>query len=119
MAETSELQRSVPAFADLPEVQIAWFLNQSQEVHLQAGDVYAHQGDPAEAMFVLLEGEFQWRGELAGDTLVRDIKAGEITGVLPFSRMKHYTLSGRALTSARILRFPASRFPELVQKMPE
>ncbi|HET6175430.1 MAG TPA: ATP-binding protein, partial [Candidatus Sulfotelmatobacter sp.] len=119
MAEISELLRSVPAFADLPEDQIAWFLSQSQEVPLKAGDLYARQGDPAEAMFVLLEGDFQWRGELAGDTLVRDLQAGEVTGVLPFSRMKHYALSGRSLSDARVLRFPASRFPELVQKMPE
>jgi signal transduction histidine kinase len=119
MAETSELLRHVPAFLDLPDDQIAWFLSQSQELHLNAGDTYARQGEPADAMFVLLEGEFQWRGELAGQSFVLAIKAGEITGTLPFSRMKQFTLSGRAMTEACVLRFPASLFPTLVQKMPE
>jgi signal transduction histidine kinase len=119
MVETSDLLRKVPAFAGLPDDQIAWFLSQSQELTLKAGDGYARQGDPADAMFVLLEGEFQWRGEMAGETLVLAIKAGEITGLLPFSRMKKYGLSGRAMTHARVLRFPASLFSELVQKMPE
>jgi signal transduction histidine kinase len=119
MAEARELLRQVPAFVGLPEDQIDWFVSHSQELSLSAGDTYARHGDPAEAMFVLLEGEFQWRGELAGDTLVRDIKAGEVTGVLPFSRMKQYTLSGRALTTGRVLRFPAALLPQLVQKMPE
>ncbi len=119
MAEASELLRRVPAFADLPDDQIAWFLSQSEELSLEAGVAYARQGEPADAMFVLLEGEFQWRGELAGETFVREIKAGEITGVLPFSRMKKFTLAGRALTDARVLRFPARLLPELVQKMPE
>jgi len=119
MAEALELLRQVPTFVDLPDEQIAWFLSKSQELHLHAGEPYARQGQPADAMFVLLEGEFQWRGEFAGETLVRDLKAGEITGTLPFSRMKNYTLSGRALTEARVLRFPASLFPELVQKLPE
>jgi signal transduction histidine kinase len=70
-------------------------------------------------MFVLLEGEFQWRGEFSGETFIRDLKAGEVTGILPFSRMKTYMLSGRAVSDGRVLRFPASLFPQLVQKMPE
>src|SRR6266567_6411153 len=119
MAEVLELLRHVPAFADLPDDQVAWFLSQSQDLRLKPGEAYARQGDPADAMAVLLEGEFQWRGELAGETIIRELKAGEVTGVLPFSRMKHYTLSGKALTEGRVLRFPASHFPELVQKMPE
>src|SRR5208282_1282519 len=43
---------------------------------------------------------------------------GEVTGILPFSRMKQFTVSGRAIADSRALRFPASLFPELVQKMP-
>jgi signal transduction histidine kinase len=119
MPETLELLRQSPVFADLPEDQMAWFLSQSREVQLKAGGVYARQGDPADAMFVLLEGEFQWRGEFSGETFVRDLKAGEVTGILPFSRMKNYTLSGRAVSDARVLRFPASQFPELVHRMPD
>ena len=119
MVETSDLLHRVPAFEGLPDDQIAWFLSQSQELPLKAGDTYARQGEPADAMFVLLEGEFQWRGELAGESFVLAIKAGEVTGTLPFSRMKQFTLTGRAVTEARVLRFPAALFSELVQKMPE
>ena len=119
MAEILELLRGVPAFQGLPDDQIDWFLSQAQDLRVKAGDTYARQGDPADAMTVLLEGEFQWRGERAGEALVIDLKAGEVTGVLPFSRMKNYTLSGRALTDGRVLRFPAALFPELVQRMPE
>src|SRR5499427_5811514 len=118
MANSTELLR-VPAFADLPEDQIAWFLSQSQEVNLKAGDVYARQGDPPEAMFVLLEGEFQWRGEFGGETIVIAGNVGDVTGALPFSRMKQFTVTGRAVSDGRILRFPSSLFPELIQKMPE
>jgi signal transduction histidine kinase len=119
MVETSELLHRIPAFEGLPDDQIAWFLSQSKELHLKQGDSYARQGEPADAMFVLLEGEFQWRGELAGESFVLEVHAGEVTGILPFSRMKQFTLSGRAMTEARILRFPAALFPQLVQKMPE
>jgi len=118
MIAKSELLR-VPAFADLPDDQITWFLSQSQEMHLKAGDTYVRQGDPADAMFVILEGQFQWRGEFGGETVVLSGKPGDVTGVLPFSRMKQFTVSGRAVTDGRVLKFPTSLFSELVQKMPE
>ncbi len=118
MIDKSELRRVLP-FADLPDEQIAWFLSQSEEVHVAAGDTYVRQGDPADWMFVILEGQFQWRGEFGGETIVLSAKAGDVTGVLPFSRMKQFTVTGRAVTDGRVLRFPASKFPELVQKMPE
>lgn len=118
MADQSELLR-IPTFADLPEEQIAWFLSQAQEIHLKAGDIYARQGDPADAMFVILEGQFQWRGEFGGETVVIASMPGDVTGVLPFSRMKQFTVTGRATTDGRVLRFPTSLFPDLIQKMPE
>src|ERR1700689_4794149 len=118
MVEKSELLR-VPVFADLPDDQIAWFLSQSQELHLKAGEGYSRQGDPADAMFVVLEGQLQGRGEIAGETIIFKIEQGRVTGLLPFSRMKQFTVSGRAETDSHVLRFPSSLFPELIQKMPE
>ena len=118
MIEKSELLR-VPAFADLPDDQISWFLSNSREMHLAAGEVYVRQGEPADSMFVILEGQFQWRGEFGGDTVVLSAKPGDVTGVLPFSRMKQFAVTGGAVTEGRVLKFPASLFPELVQRMPE
>src|ERR1700722_4795241 len=118
MVEKSELLR-VPVFADLPDDQIAWFISQAQEMTLKAGDVYSRQGDPADSMYVILEGHIQGRGELGGDIITFTLDPGDVTGVLPFSRMKQFTVSQRAETDSRALRFPASQFPDLVQKMPE
>jgi signal transduction histidine kinase len=118
MIDKSELLR-VPAFADLPDDQIAWFIGQSQELSLKAGDTYFRQGDPADAMFVVLEGQLQAQGELGGQTVVFSTKPGDVIGALPFSRMKQSPVTGRAVTDSRILRFPASLFPDLVQRMPE
>ncbi len=118
MTEKAELLR-VPAFSGLPDDQIDWFLSQSEEMELKEGDMPFHADDPADAMFVILEGQIQARGELGGETVVIAIKPGAVTGLLPFSRMKQFTVGIRALTDARVLRFPASKFPDLVQKMPE
>jgi signal transduction histidine kinase len=119
MAETLQLLRKVPVFEGLPEEHLEWFLSRSQELRFKPGETYSRQGDPADAMFVVLEGDVQGRGELAGETVVLPIPAGSVTGTLPFSRMKTFTLSGRAVTDVHLLRYPASLFPELVQKSPE
>jgi signal transduction histidine kinase len=118
MAQTSELLL-VPAFAGLPENQLEWFISESRELDVKPEEVYVRQGDPADAMYVVLEGQLQARGELGGEAVTIAIKTGDVTGLLPFSRMKQFPLIGKALTHSRLLRFPAARFPELVQKMPE
>ena len=118
MVEKSELL-GVSVFAGLPDDQIEWFLSQSQELCFKPGDIYAQQGAPADAMFIILEGEVQGRGEIGGEIVIFPIRTGAVTGVLPFSRMKQFTVSGRAVTDVRIVRFPATQFPDLVQKMPE
>jgi signal transduction histidine kinase len=118
MVENSELLL-VPVFAGLPDDQITWFISQAAELALKAGETYFREGDPADAMFVILEGQVQVRGEIGGEPIVILLKPGDVTGVLPFSRMKQFTVGTRAVTDARVLRFPSSQFPELVQKMPE
>jgi signal transduction histidine kinase len=118
MVDKSELLR-FPIFADLPDDQVDWFIGQSQELRLKAGENYSRQGDPADAMFVLLEGQLQGRGEIGGETIMFNLNPGDVTGLLPFSRMKQFTVSGRAEADSHALRFPSSKFPELIQKMPE
>ena len=109
----------VPVFADLPEDQIEWFLAQAQSLRFKAGDALMTPGDPADAMFVLLEGQLQARGEFAGEVMIITVEAGQVTGRLPFSRMKTFTFGARALTDCHILRFPVTKYHDLVQKMPE
>jgi len=103
----------------VPEDQIEWFLGHLHEVSLRAGETFVRQGDPADSMFIFLEGLFQWRGEFGGDTVSLPAHAGEVSGVFPFSRMKRFTVTGRAVTDGRLARFPTALFPELIHKMPE
>jgi signal transduction histidine kinase len=118
LISSAELQ-SVAVFSDVPEDQIEWFLSRAHEVSLHAGDTFVRQGDPADSMFIFLEGLFQWRGEFGGDTVSLPAQAGDVSGVFPFSRMKQFTVAGRAVTDGRLIKFPSALFPELIQRMPE
>ena len=118
MISSVELRR-VAAFADLPDHQIEWFLSHAEELSVPAGEAFVRQGDPADWMFIFLEGHFQWSGEFGGDIVSLPAQAGDVSGVFPFSRMKRFTVTGRAMTDGRLVKFPAALFPELIQKMPE
>src|SRR5438128_11203279 len=112
MVDKSELLR-VPAFVDLPDDQIAWFLSQAQETHIKAGDTYVRQGDPADWMFVILEGQFQWRGEFRGETIVLSAEPGGDTRLLPLSRVKELTVTGRLVNDGRGRGFPIWRCADI------
>jgi len=107
--------RKIKTFEDLPEDQLAWLAQQGTEIRLQSGEVLTRAGDPADRMIVLVEGELQYRRDGAFVTTVR---AGSVTGMLPFSRMTRFPVTGEALTPARVIWFSSSIFPEMCQRMP-
>lgn len=118
-----EALRRVHVFADLPDDQLQWFAANTTELRVPTGEVLFQKGAPADIMVVYLEGEVRaYRDDLAHDGYVYIARAGEpnteVSGKLPFSRMTHWTATGRAVTPMRLLRFPVRLFPELFQRMP-
>jgi signal transduction histidine kinase len=112
--------RKVPALGDLAQTDLEWFLAQTEELRILPGGIFAKENSPADTMFVMLEGEVRGRREGGGPVgPVVTVEAPTITGLLPFSRLKIYPLTIRAVVPVRALAFPSSKFPELVQRMPE
>src|SRR5215467_1735017 len=118
-ALVAELRKVAP-FADQHQDDLAWFVSQCRELRTPVGEITVREGSPADSMFVILEGELRARRENGpADSPVFSSRAGEVTGVLPFSRMKTYSVTVRAVLPMRTLSFPTSQFPELFQRMPE
>ncbi len=118
MAVTREELRQVKVFEDLPDEQLDWFLEHSTEFNFAPGEVYVRAGEPADKMVVVLEGELQSRFE-GPENQVFTTMAGTVSGILPYSRMKIFPATGRAVQPSRVLVFPAALFDELVVHMPE
>jgi signal transduction histidine kinase len=112
--------RKIPIFADLSEEQLDWFASSCEDVRLASGEVLIREGDPADALFVLLEGEMRARRESAGpDSPIYIVHAGQVTGMLPFSRMTVFQVAGRAFGPARIARLHKDHFPEMLERIPQ
>lgn len=115
----TELRR-IPPFADQPQPDLEWFISQTAEHRFQVGEITVKEDTPADTMFVILEGELRARREKGPqDGPVFTARAGDVTGALPFSRMKTFGVTGRAVLPIHSLSFPAAKFPELFQRMPE
>ncbi len=112
--------RKIEIFADLRDDQLQWFVSSAEEQTLAAGEVLLREGDPADALFVLLEGEVRGRRESgAGDVPGFLVRGGAVTGLLPYSRLTHFPLTGRATLPSWLLRLHKDRFPEMLQRIPE
>lgn len=117
-----EALRRVHVFADLPDDQLQWFADNCEAPRFAAGEVMFHKGDPPDRMVVFLEGEMHAYWDAADHDVVYIARAGEpsteVTGMLPFSRMTEFQVTGYAVTDVRVLWFPVSLFPEMMQRMP-
>jgi signal transduction histidine kinase len=111
--------RKIAVFADLPEDQLAWLAQRFEEVRVDSGQVYAREGDPLDYLVVILEGEIRIQRHDLPDGPSFTAVAGQVTGLLPFSRLTHYVGTARTVHPTRVLRLHRNHFPELLQSMPE
>jgi len=112
--------RKVHVFEDLPDEDLLWFISQCQERRAAPGDIIVREGEAPDFMMVMLEGEMRARSEHgSADGPVFTVQAGEVTGMLPFSRLKVVGVTGRAVLPSHYLGFPVSQFPELFKRLPE
>ncbi|WP_420455882.1 sensor histidine kinase [Rubrivirga sp.] len=112
--------RTIDVFSDQPEDDLAWLASVADEQRISTGAVPFQRGDPADTMFAVIEGGFQIftiQGETR--TLFGTIRAGEISGLLPFSRMETFAGEGVAISDGRIARVHRDHFPEMLSRMPE
>ena len=111
--------RSISVFADLPGEDLEWLALRMDEVALSAGQIFARPGDPVDYLNVILEGELQFEPADTPGLPVFSASAGQVTGLLPFSRLTQVRGIGRAVLPSRLLRLHKQYFPEMLQRMPQ
>ena len=118
--QLAEQLRKVAVFSDLPQDDLLWFVSRCQELRVAPGDIVMCEGDKPEFMIVMLEGEIRARAEHgpAGGP-VFTLSGGEVSGMLPFSRLKVISVTGRAVVPSHYLAFHVSYFEEMFHRLPE
>lgn len=107
--------RLLGVFRDLSDAELDWFCERGERIELAAGKRMFERGEPAAALWVVVEGVIKGFEEIGGQwLLVATTLAGETTGMLPFSRMTHYPRHTVADEPSVVLRLDVSHFRELL-----
>lgn len=114
-APAVEELRAVPVFADLPEEDLQWLASVMHVLDVQTNELLARKGDEALYMVALLSGEI--RVDLDNGRIFLGRK-GQLTGMLPFSRMKILPGTTRASQPTRVAGLHKDFFPEMMQRIP-
>ena len=117
--EIAEALDRVVQLHGLPLEDRLWLARHGQEFVAETGDVLWEEGAPADRMMLLLKGEIHVRRQQPGSPMTLFIgRSGQMTGVLPFSRMKVSGGQGFAISPVWGLLIPKSMFPEMLAAIP-
>ncbi|MGA7244803.1 MAG: ATP-binding protein [Terracidiphilus sp.] len=102
----------------LPFEDRLWLAEHGEEVVAQPGDILFEEGQPADRMILILKGEIHVRRQRGGPMELFIGRAGQMTGLLPFSRMKMSGGQGFAVTPVWALLVMKEKFPEMLAAIP-
>ncbi|HEY9048489.1 MAG TPA: ATP-binding protein [Ohtaekwangia sp.] len=108
--------RSVPEFKELDESHLQWLANKGSIVHAKDGEYLFRMGDTIDSMRILFQGELDiYRDQAGNRRYLGTVEQGEITGVLPYSRMKAAMADGIISGDAIMYSLDRQYFPELLR----
>ncbi|MFC5864206.1 ATP-binding protein [Acidicapsa dinghuensis] len=102
----------------LPEQDRRWLAEHGIEVHAKAGDIIFEEGVPAEYMMLLLKGEIHVRRNRTSPMALFIGRSGQMTGLLPYSRMTTTGGQGYAATDVWAILHHKDLFPEMMEAIP-
>src|SRR6201994_2232208 len=102
----------------LPFEDRLWLAQHGEEIVAQPGDILFEEGQPADRMILILKGEIHVRRQRGGPMELFIGRAGQMTGLLPFSRMKMSGGQGFAITPVWALLVMKDKFPEMLAAIP-
>jgi signal transduction histidine kinase len=104
---------------EAPREELAWLATHGALREFSEGDVVSHKGQPVEGLYILLSGcvaIFVDRG--AGMRKVMAWCAGDITGLLPYSRLVGPPGDSVVQEPTTVLEIHSRDFPELIRECP-
>jgi len=120
MRFTVDALRGLKILERLSDDQLAWFAEHGDRIVLAGGEHMFEHGQPADFMFIVVCGVIEGYERVGGQLLrVATTHAGEVTGMLPYSRMTHYPRYTVAVEDAEVLRVRKADFPQMLAASPE
>ncbi|MEI9969088.1 MAG: ATP-binding protein [Terracidiphilus sp.] len=100
-----------------PREELAWLAAHGKLHHLEAGDVLSHKGQPVDGLHIVLTGHVSLsvdRG--SGPQKMIEWRGGEVSGLLPYSRLQTPPGDAVAEESSEILSIPREELQALTRE---
>jgi anion transporter len=111
--------RTVSLFAELPREVLARLVSEFDELELPAGRTVFSQGDPGDALYVIVSGAVEVRGERGGQgERVALLGPGDCLGEMALVTGDPRSATVVTLSETRLLRLDKERFQALSERHP-
>jgi signal transduction histidine kinase len=110
--------RKVESLDGLTEQEYLWLAHHGVERKVGPGVLVFREGDPPTAMNILLSGEIHVRRSQSGNLSLFIARVGQLSGLLPYSRMKAYGGNSYSVGYAWSLDIPKELFPDMLAAIP-
>jgi len=111
---TKEL-RPLSILEGLPVKLLTWLCDHGTRIELAKQDHIFRGGQPADFMFIVISGKIQRYQEIDGQMVIAaSTERGQVTGMLPYSRMTHYPGNAVATKPSLVLRIDKSDFDKML-----
>lgn len=121
MADATLVDRlaALPSLGGVPRDELEWLVAHGRLETHEAGAVIAPKGQPVETLWVILSGQVSVRVDRgAGPRRVIAWRSGDVTGMLPFSRMTAPPGDNAAETPTELLAISTAHFPTMLHRCP-
>lgn len=110
--------RTITQLEGLSDEEYRWLAIHGKERMAESGALIFREGEPAYALNFILRGEIHVRRRKSGPMALFIGRAGQMTGMLPFSRMKTYGGDGSTNGAAWVLDIHQNLFPAMLAAIP-
>ena len=108
--------KALDALKNVPDDELQWLIDNSEEHILNDGDFLTLQGQPIAGPHFIIKGHLVLYTVQSGSKReLGGFNTGDITGYLPYSRGKIAPLSSQAVGEVHLMSFPTERIREMIK----
>lgn len=117
MKELLTFLKGLEPLEKVPDEQLIWLIDHSEVRTIEKQEDAFSPGESADHLFIVLEGKLNIKLQREGGVRqLGELVAGDISGVLPYSRMTTTAARATAITAAKALALHRSLFQEMIKE---
>lgn len=115
----TEFLKRLPLFSALNDHDLEWLIHQAKPIAINAGDILIQEGSAGDALYIILDGEFEVSKQSAQQDIKLDVREpGAVIGEMSLLDHAPRSATVRALSPGRLLMIDQATFDQLLANSP-